>query len=144
MHHGEGKAFADSREIALTAEAVVPHDPGTENNNPWVFERQWDVAVSNYVFNTLAPQARAIEFRKLIICSKKIYLTVRTDTKAIKDSWLAFSDGYITGRGTFQAIHDADEWLHWFQNASLGWANVSILHKTSTYATFEVVRKDEG
>lgn len=141
LHHGEGKAILDTVAMNDAGAYAVGFDPNTINDDYGVFDRQWDIAISNYVFNTLTCHERVAVWWQLLQSSTRVLVTVRTDTSAwMNGDWMPQGDGWITGRGTFQCIQDADWWVRFFKRHSPDGTNVRVLHNGGHFVTLEVWR----
>ncbi len=138
LHYGEGKAFEDTRVLsAFSGSFVATYDPHTESNDPSVLDVDYDVGVSNYVFNTLLPKDRNEAFYDMLACCNRCLISVRTDPV----SGLPHADGVITQRGTFQTQLGTGQWMRYFLRVSPEWASVSLLHNGGHFCIIEVVGK---
>lgn len=71
--------------------------------------KRYDVVTCNYMFNVipdLEEHSKMIDLLRSL--SDNVYITVRTDVKAIKETWRwdNVSKGYWTTRGSFQRFYD--------------------------------------
>lgn len=74
-----------------------------------LLQHRYDVVTCNYMFNVipdLEEHSKTLELLRSL--SDNVYIAVRTDTKAIKDTWKwdMKSMGYWTPRGSFQRFYD--------------------------------------
>lgn len=139
LHYGEGKAFEDTRVLsAFSGSFVATYDPHTEANDPSVLDVQYDVGISNYVFNTLLPATRAKAFSDMLACCKRCIIAVRTDK--VNGSPVLGYDGVTTSRDTFQTQLSADAWVEWFERMSPDRTSVEVLHNGGHFAIIDVWR----
>lgn len=91
---------------------------------------KFDIITNNYVLNVIEDP---VERKNLVEEMKKlgntVIITVRADKKSIKNTWIAFSDGFLTPKGTFQKIYDEKTLKEEF-------GNVEILYKDAMGITF--------
>ena len=128
FHHGEGRAFADTElmyEVARLVYAYDPNSPKPESRIWYTSKRssvnhigRFDVAVSNYVLNTIEKSYRQSVLIEILDSAEVCYVTLRTD----KVGGTPKGDGVITSKGTFQSTKSAEEW-----QVELGG---EIIHKT--------------
>lgn len=80
-------------------------------NKPYLLEQKYDCIICNYVFNVIPSLTdHNILLQQLKSLSQNIYISVRSDIKAIKDNW-EWSDreqGYWTPKFTFQRFYTKD------------------------------------
>lgn len=123
LHHGSGKAYADTALLEELGATVTDYEPNPADD-PAKADRKrlkgtYDLVISNYVLNVLPPEQRDEVWGDLYSIARLaqrrrkdvvIYVTVRSfrDT-SIKGQ--PFEDGVITSRGTFQKGYDEQE-LH--------------------------------
>lgn len=93
-----------------------------------------DIVTCNYVFNTihtLMEHKRTIH--KLRLLSKNVYISVRRDFNAIKDSWEYdyINKSYKTSKGSYQRFYDLN-----MINKMFG--RVEIINGTSSYILFRL------
>jgi hypothetical protein len=136
LHHGEGKAFQDTEAMCDAGGIVYSYDPNTEANDINILLGQYDIGISNYVFNTLAPYWRELAFSDLMKACQRALIAVRTDRVPGEP----VADGVFTQRGTFQTQLTKDEWVQWFTDASPEGTNVSLLHNGGHFCIIEVSR----
>ena len=105
LHFGEGKAYEDT--LALTTLgpclAYDPHSKFEYSRDEGLLDFEYDLIVSNYVFNTLPPVERQEAFNK--IKHTPCIITVRAD----RANGSVFADGVVTSRGTFQKQYTPQE-----------------------------------
>ncbi len=74
--------------------------------------KHFDIVTCNYVLNVIEDPLERFELiEELKTMGDQIYITVRSDIKSIKDNWIPYNDGYLTGRKnncTFQKIYTID------------------------------------
>lgn len=138
LHHGEGKAILDTVAMNDAGAYAVGFDPNTINDDYGVFDRQWDIAISNYVFNTLLPGARYDAWQELLGCVDRVLVTVRTDY--VSGETVLGTDGVRTKRDTFQTQLTTEQWVQWFEFASPEKTSVKVLHRGSGFAIIDVWR----
>lgn len=139
LHHGEGKAFPDTRALAEAGALVRPYEPASSDLSytaHWPEGESFDIAVSNYVFNTLAPYWRELAFNDLMGVCQSALIAVRTDRVPGERA----ADGVMTQRGTFQTQLNKEQWLEWFTDVSPEGSNVSLLHNGGHFCIIEVSR----
>lgn len=107
------------------------YSPKDEN----LLEEEFDVVMSNYMFNTISTKKEHFntlkKFRK--IKSKRKLISVRNDFKAIKDAWVydEKNETFFTGK-SFQRFFDIQELNKWFGKHRL-------LEKKSNYLILELL-----
>ena len=142
LHHGEGKAFEDTRFLegmALMTQVFEPASDNPEKNDPFVMKgARFDKSFSIFVFNTLTESERIDALHELLHCSNDVLIAVRTDKVNGKE----FGDGVITKRGTFQTQLDCDDWLCFFtQWSRFGFEWPDVLHRGSGFAIIRLERE---
>lgn len=91
----------------------------------------------NYVFNTipnLVEHEELVGLFKILSDRTSIYISVRADTKAIKDNW-KFSEveqGYWTPRGSFQRLYNEEKVDRFF-------GDVEYIHSGSDFKLFKII-----
>lgn len=95
----------------------------------------FNIITCNYVLNVIEdPMERFELIEELKTMGDQVYITVRSDIKSIKDNWIPYNDGYLTGRKnncTFQKIYTIDMVKDEF-------GNVKIIMANSTGIMFKV------
>ena len=136
LHHGEGKAQADTAMLRRYASSVTPYDPFSpdpDTRDPSRLLQAYDVAVSNYVMNVLPLRERVLAYAELLQAAPVLLISVRSDHV----NGTPYDDGVMTSRGTFQHTFTVDEVLHAFRPMR---GEVTILHADATSIQFQVVR----
>lgn len=86
--------------------------------NDWsLLLEKYDVLTCNYMFNVIQrPENHEAILEIFERLADVIYISVRSDTKAIKPNWIYSpeDDGYWTGRGTFQRFYDEEKIKKYF------------------------------
>ena len=139
LHHGEGKAFPDTRALAKAGALVRPYEPASSDLSytaHWPALQRFDVAVSNYVFNTLNPYWRELAFNELMKVCQSALIAVRTD-RVPGDPC---QDGVLTQRQTFQTQLNRHQWVEWFTDVSPEGCTVNLLHNGGHFCIIEVSR----
>ena len=138
LHHGEGKAFPDTRALTEAGAQVRSYEPSSSDafTATWPVDNFFDIGVSNYVFNTLTMHDRKSAFLDMLNCCNRCLISVRTD----RVSGMPHADGVITQRGTFQSQLGAGQWVDYFRRVSPEWASVSLLHNGGHFAIIDVSR----
>lgn len=98
---------------------IVGYDKyNMEFNRDELLNKRYDVVTCNYMFNVIPDLKEHNDMvKKLRSLSDNVYIAVRTDTKAIKDTWRWDSEsmGYWTPRNSFQRFYDdygeVEEWF---------------------------------
>lgn len=83
-------------------------------NNQYLLHTKYDTVTCNYVFNTIPTKQEHDEVLKLLkTIGNDVYISVRSDKKAIKNNWVYYkdNDGYVTPKNTFQRFYD-EEMVH--------------------------------
>jgi len=107
LHHGSGKAAADTNVLSEVGESVTEFDP-TYAINPDALTEQYDTVVSNYVLNTLHPSVRDAAISDIAKTTKgNAFVTVRGKGDVIKGT--KELDGVRTSKGTFQKTYTTEE-----------------------------------
>lgn len=135
LHHGEGKAGADTD--ALGATGYDPYAAREESRNREHLSKQYDTVVSNFVFNTLPPQHRSSVRDEMLGAVKpggRAIVSLRSD----RISGTPHEDGVVTSKGTFQKSYNPDSALADFSHPDF---DVSVLHNGGHFLTVEAVRK---
>ena len=72
-----------------------------------LLEDKYDIVVCNYVFNVIPKDEHKELLELLKTLGKEIYISVRSDVKAIKPSWVYCEekDVYITTSNTYQRFY---------------------------------------
>jgi len=158
LHHGEGKAFADTEAISNALNKskslggggkVYAYDPNSsiiENKNPDLLNKQYKNIISNYVLNTLPPEARSTVLKD-ISNALEYYngtglISVRSaeDVGTIKNGIPTADGGVITSKGTYQKGYTKkeleDELKNYFNNITVS--------KTSKGTLTAQVREPKG
>lgn len=140
LHHGEGKAFPDTRALNDAGALVRSYEPSSSDAHTatWPVDNFFDIAVSNYVFNTLLPKEREEAFWDLMSVCTSALISVRTDR--VPGTPHPLCPGVITQRGTFQTQLNAAQWLAYFKRVSPEGTNVSLLHNGGHFCIIEVSR----
>ncbi|MBP3928821.1 MAG: methyltransferase domain-containing protein [Peptostreptococcaceae bacterium] len=111
LDYGAGKGF-DLNYFKLLGIDIHGYDKyNPEYKNEEILNRNYDVITCNYVFNvipSLEEHKQVLEILKNI--SDNIYISVRSDSKAIKDSWIYKEEylGYVTPKGSFQRFYNEE------------------------------------
>jgi hypothetical protein len=124
LHHGEGKAYADTSLMRENCLEVTAYDPYSKFEERRVLpDHAFDVVISNYVLNVLPPAERAAELEKILSLGNTCFITLRTD----KVDGVPHLDGVVTSKGTFQSTKSAADWQQ-----ELGG---KVFHSTPWYVT---------
>lgn len=90
-------------EKGIEAEAYEPFSDYGLREYP---TKKYDIITCNYVINMIEDSEKRREILDVLrLLGDEIYVTVRADRKAIKDSWQEYKDGHLTSRGTFQKLY---------------------------------------
>ena len=129
LDYGCGKGF-DVEYLKLQGIDIKGYEPFASDKYLQMPEGKFDIITSNYVLNVIE---NPTERKKLVEEMKKlgntVVITVRADKKSIKNTWVTFSDGFLTPKGTFQKIYDEKTLKEEF-------GNVEILYKDAMGITF--------
>ena len=116
----------------LNIRGFDPFQPGFDC--PECLEMAYDVVTCNYVMNVIeSPQERAAVVRRLLALAPVVFLSVRADRKAVKDSWKPFADGWLTPNSTFQKLYDREEATREFSGAT-------VVHEDSSFIMLKFER----
>ena len=144
LHHGQGKARADTdllREFSLLTNPYDPNVPGIDDDSVLV-PYEYNSIYSIYVFNTLPPIERMRALHEMLNClveGGNAYVAVRTD----KVNGTETEDGVVTKRGTFQTQLNRDDWLVWFSTRhGIGFFSTVLTSKPG-YAIIKIRRLQE-
>ena len=100
----------------LNIQGYDKHSPEFSKNY-YLVNDDYDIITCHYMFNVI-PDLKTHRFTLEILRSmcKAAYITVRSDEKAIKDSWVYSPThlGYFTSKGTFQRFYDEEMVLDLF------------------------------
>lgn len=106
-----------------------------EFNDYNLLEKRYDVVVVNYVFNTIvSPREHKEVLTLLKNIGKEIYISVRSDTKAInheKWTYLGLYEGWLTSANTFQRFYDGEMIYRYF-------GQVQYISDNSSFKLFKV------
>ena len=127
--------FPGSVDVSLTRLNIRGYDPFQPGFNcPEFLEMDYDVVTCNYVMNVIeSPQERAAVVRRLLALAPVVFLSVRADRKAVKDSWKPFADGWLTPNSTFQKLYDREEATREFPGAT-------VVHEDSSFIMLKFER----
>lgn len=112
---------------------------GYDKYNPkfdfnFVLEKEYDVVTCNYVFNVIpSPTEHKLTLNLLKSLGDNIYISVRADKKAVKDTW-KYDDvllGYWTPKGSFQRFYNEERVAELF-------GQVEYIHKDSSLLLFKI------
>lgn len=81
-------------------------------NDENLLNKKYDTVICNYVLNVISDlEEHEKVLQQLKKLSDNIYICVRSDSKAIKDSWVYSVGelGYWTSRGSFQRFYDKED-----------------------------------
>jgi len=135
LHYGEGKALCDTTVLETGGNQVTPYDPNTDKNDPTVLEQSYDLAVSNYVFNTLPPAERTRAYHRMMLACQTALISVRTDHINGTPAY----DGVITKRQTFQTSKTGPQWVEWFNQASIPFWTCQTIFDGNHFVILKVV-----
>lgn len=114
LHHGVGKAHADTAMMEEAGATVTEYDPGTPGaDDRSALDRTYDAVVSNYVLNVLPPDTRDAVLDEIAGATSddgQALITVRSaDAVEAIRSGTPSEDGVVTSKGTFQKGFTPDE-----------------------------------
>lgn len=103
-------------------------------NDCSLLDKKYDTVMSNYVFNvipSLEEHSEVLEILKGI--SNNIFISVRADKRAVKDSWEYSEEslGYWTSTGSFQRFYNEE-----LINELFG--NVDFIINNNSYKLFKI------
>jgi hypothetical protein len=128
FHHGRGKANADSSALARLSQEYAEYDPNYAPDRS-VFDKEYDIVISNYVLNVLPPTLRTSAWKDIKSATSSdgiAYITVRNSGDAsIKGE--RHKDGVITSTGTFQKGYTREDLV---KEAKNYFSNVEIIYGT--------------
>lgn len=78
-----------------------------------LLDNTYDLLTCNYVFNVIDLDEHKQLLNKIKLLSENIYISVRSDSRAIKNNWkyIAEHDYWLTPKGTYQRFYD-EEMVH--------------------------------
>lgn len=106
-------------------------------NNEELLEDEYDVITNIYMFNTIRDlHEHDFQLTRLKELGGIIYITVRSDTKAIKPTWIyeEGNDTYLTSKGSYQRFYDKDKIHKYF-------GEVEFIHIDSDFILFRIINK---
>lgn len=114
LDYGCGKAF-DLNFLSYLGLDIVGYDKyNLEYKDEGLLDKKYDVVVANYVLNVIPNlQEHQQVIDKLRLLGDNVYIALRNDRKAIKDTWeyIEENDCYRTSRQSYQRYYD-DESIH--------------------------------
>ena len=108
LDYGCGKGF-DSTYLKTQNYEIYSYDKYNEEfHDDSLLDRKYDCVMCNYVFNVIADlQEHEETLNKLKSLSDNVFVSVRSDVKAINENW-KYDDksiGYWTPKNTFQRFY---------------------------------------
>lgn len=105
-----------------------------EFNNKNLLDNTYNCVVSIYMFNTI-PDLNICkeELNKIKKIGENIYISVRSDTKVIRDNWryIKSYDGYITTNNSFQRFYNEESVSKYF-------GEVDYIHNAKDFKLFKL------
>src|SRR5574344_424286 len=105
---GKGQDVTFLRYMGVNIVGYDKYNP--KYNNDIVLHNQYDLLTCNYVFNVIDLDEHKQLLNKIKLLSENIYISVRSDTRAIKSNWkyIAENDYWLTPKGTYQRFYDEE------------------------------------
>ena len=106
-------------------------------NMPSLVNDKYNIVTSNYMFNvipSLEDHKKVLEQLKDL--SDNVYISVRSDVKAIKDNWI-WSDreqGFWTSKGSFQRFYNETM-------IDILFGDVEYIHNGNDFKLFKLIKK---
>lgn len=106
-------------------------------NNEKLLEDEYDVITNIYMFNTIQDlHEHDFQLTRLKELGGTIYIAVRSDTKAIKPTWIYEEDNdtYLTAKGSYQRFYNKDKIYKYF-------GEVEFIHNDNDFILFRIINK---
>lgn len=106
-------------------------------NNEELLEDGYDVVTNIYMFNTIRDlHEHDFQLARLKELGGTIYIGVRSDTKAVKPTWIYEEDNdtYLTSKGSYQRFYDKDKIYKYFDK-------VEFIHIDNDFILFKIINK---
>lgn len=135
LDYGCGKGF-DVNFLSYLGLDIIGYDKyNLEYKDESLLDRRYDVICCNYVLNVipnLKEHQQVID--KLRTLGDNVYVALRNDRKAIKESWIYIEefDCYETPKHSFQRYYTNESIKSYF-------GDVEIIKSTSSYILFKLI-----
>lgn len=110
--YGDDFRFLTHRDID-----IVGYDKyNLEFKNDELLKDTYDILTCNYCFNVISKQEHKELLEQIKKLSENIYISVRADSKAIKDTWIYIEeyDCWSTSKGSYQRFYTEDNVKEYF------------------------------